>query len=824
MHYYMICFLIPKLTLRSDKVHIMTKRNLIRKMETSLSYKTAISEISDSYSDHPETPAEESVVSKMTRGRLIATAIPKEFQDYSSKNLNVKKYRVDETRFVSDTFNLTMEEEHDLKSSDRFSFDTTIDSHRDINNLIVSLDLELPCLGKDEIFVHMNREPMEMADKTVKRLELSATKKIIQALDPKHRKKLGQKGKSNNNKDEESLKCEIFLGTDACGSMLDIEFDVKRHTTYDFFDMIAQKNDDVHRTNSYAWMELTVPKSYKEEFDGDEILEMSEVPLNIIWNPPTILSVQTFESFTSKLFTNVPITIQTEIIYASKAIVSWFADNELVLYDRHHFIPDASHVGKTLSVLVTPFLRGCPVGPFSEAYTFANKIEHLPFMPIMSPLRDDFTKVKRSKNAIKDYVRVVTYNILADLYVSCSRGSIDQRIVYPHTDYEHLKRNRRIPMILAEILSYQSDVVCLQEVDGSVYETYLEPAMHAMGYDGFYSNKASSQPEGCAIFWSTRVFDGVDRITVTLRDLFDEDDFFSSGQGKKDSFEIKPEFKRWDSMREIQKLLRNNKELRRVTMEKIGQILQIATLKLKVDCGNKPGHILIANTHLFYHPLADHIRALQAYVVCKKIDEVRRIPRGEEVSCPLILCGDLNSDPLSGASQLLFSRSVEPGHRDCWKNLHVYKWEYGDESYLLEHEYIGNEVGAKDLVWEEEQFMDAKENETVNFKNKKPPTISLPDSFPTLVSGCLKIPEFTNYAIDFVETLDYVLASEPSTTELHGFIPLRDARFPTTEEMKQFVAMPNEFMPSDHVSVVCDLQWRKYNAEEKISKEGEELN
>ena len=184
----------------------------------------------------------------------------------------------------------------------------------------------------------------------------------------------------------------------------------------------------------------------------------------------------------------------------------------------------------------------------------------------------------------------------------------------------------------------------------------------------------------------------------------------------------------------------------------------------------------------------------------------------------------MNSDPLSGASQLLFSRSVEPGHRDCWKNLHVYKWEYGDESYLLEHEYIGNEVGAKDLVWEEEQFMDAKENETANFKNKKPPTISLPDSFPTLVSGCLKIPEFTNYAIDFVETLDYVLASEPSTTELHGFIPLRDARFPRTEEMKQFVAMPNEFMPSDHVSVVCDLQWRKYNAEEKSGKEGEELN
>ena len=65
--------------------------------------------------------------------------------------------------------------------------------------------------------------------------------------------------------------------------------------------------------------------------------------------------------------------------------------------------------------------------------------------------------------------------------------------------------------------------------------------------------------------------------------------------------------------------------------------------------------------------MADHIRALQAFVTCKKIDDTRRYSMGSSTSkeasnngqsssssadanknqYPLLLCGDLNSDPLS---------------------------------------------------------------------------------------------------------------------------------------------------------------------------------
>ena len=71
------------------------------------------------------------------------------------------------------------------------------------------------------------------------------------------------------------------------------------------------------------------------------------------------------------------------------------------------------------------------------------------------------------------------------------------------------------------------------------------------------------------------------------------------------------------------------------------------------------------------------------------------------------------------------------------------------------------------------------------------------------------MPEFTNYAIDFIDTLDYILASEVSTIEPFGFRQKRSAPMPRVDDITKYTAMPNQFMPSDHVSVACDLEWNK---------------
>jgi len=814
------------------------------------------------------------------------------------------------------------------------------------------------------IHIHMNRSAMEEAHRTMARLELSTTKKITSTLFPsslqkgkgmmsrKKQKKLAAAAASsktnhgngngnasssssriflrsndNKNSDEVSPDTSKIITTDANADKT-VDMDTATGTALELFQSLSTKHDHEYRPNRIG-LALTIPTppspispalptasttTTTTNANSNETTNANELELEVqvTTNPPTIISISTFEMFTSQLYTSVPIVIQTGLIHADRAIVSWYAitsDNanstnantntninantnmehldlelELLAYDSHTFIPQARHVGKRLLVSVTPFRKGYYGPCFREVYQFQNIMTSLPYMPIVSPLRDEFTitatsesnekveeeREKRRRNRI---LRVVTYNVLADLYVSrdesittagsdnagakgASTSDVNAHThdephrVYPHVKAIHLKKTRRIPMIVAELLAYDADIICLQEVDGGVYDTFYYPAMRALGYDGFYSNKASCQREGCAMFWREDMFEGEECLTFSIRDLFDgidKDDedmemmtYDDTGVGGDDGTQkhLTESPCSWDSMDDIRHLLRNHKELRKVTMEKIGQVLQIAKLKFKHpndDDGEHIENIVVANTHLFYHPKADHIRAMQAYVVCKKIDEVRRPKVRDDIGCattssnphsqedydhcyPIIICGDLNSDPLSGASQLLFTRSVGPAHHDCWKYLNEYQWEMGNTDYLTKHQYIGNDVGATDLAYEEEKFCDARQdkangdNDGINSNPNQsitPPSLTLPESFPNLVSGCKEMPKFTNYAVDFIDTLDYILASEPDEMGNHGLIPKRSARMPTADEVKQFIAMPNEFMPSDHVSIVCDFEWKR---------------
>ena len=104
-------------------------------------------------------------------------------------------------------------------------------------------------------------------------------------------------------------------------------------------------------------------------------------------------------------------------------------------------------------------------------------------------------------------------------------------------------------------------------------------------------------------------------------------------------------------MDDISILLRDHDELRKVAMENIGQIVQVAPQRLKkyqrqrqeqsivdggessinstttmdeIDSDNESKHVVVANNHLYYHQMVAPIRAMRAYVICKKIDEICR--------------------------------------------------------------------------------------------------------------------------------------------------------------------------------------------------------
>lgn len=547
-------------------------------------------------------------------------------------------------------------------------------------------------------------------------------------------------------------------------------------------------------TCAELWQDLSKFDRCKLEItvtDDDEALPC-EIPIDAC--PPTILSVSTFEDFDVEPFVGVPIVIHTEVLHAARAVVVWFADSAEVATDTHVYTPTSSDIGKHLSVLIIPKGRENDGSGYEEAYTFENRVKPLPSMPLVFPLRQEWT-LPRQKD---ETLRVMSYNLLADMYTT---RDIDQQAMYNHCDSAFLDRRRRMPMLAYEMLALHPDVICLQEVDLFIFERYLRPTLTSQGYQGFYSNKASSQLEGCAMFWSQGYFEQAvdDELhSFALRDLFQAEHSYGRG----------------DSLEDIDRLLDQNTELGTVTCKKVGQVLQVAELRLRRGVSRTgPERVVIGNTHLFYHPLADHIRAMQAYMVARELDHVRRRIDHDQ-PLPVIFCGDLNSHPLSGVVQLLTQGRIGPENHETWQHLADYQWEMGDEEFLLEHGYIGNVVNAGDPAYVDEAFQDALSDPTSAETTVARLDLVLPHGFPPLQSAYREIPAFTNYAVDFCDTLDYILLSDASPSEPFGLDRVREAPIMPAVDMAGYVAMPNEFMPSDHISLVCDLMWKRWGEEE----------
>ena len=93
-------------------------------------------------------------------------------------------------------------------------------------------------------------------------------------------------------------------------------------------------------------------------------------------------------------------------------------------------------------------------------------------------------------------LRVCCYNTLADIYASKS--------LYPYCPSWALQWPYRSLMLSNEIISYNSDILCIQEVTVEAWE-YLKPILATKGMDGLFKLKTREPPtDGCAIFFSKR--------------------------------------------------------------------------------------------------------------------------------------------------------------------------------------------------------------------------------------------------------------------------------------------------------------------------------
>lgn len=192
----------------------------------------------------------------------------------------------------------------------------------------------------------------------------------------------------------------------------------------------------------------------------------------------------------------------------------------------------------------------------------------------------------------------------------------------------------RKQLFIKELIRYNTDIMCLQEVDAKIFDYDLKTVFEcAKTYQGTYQRKGTTS-EGLATFFDTQRFTLVQSYGINIGENIPTLSVFQ------------------DIWKEIQ----TNQKLSARICER-STAVQVTVVK-SVDNGN---YLLIANTHLYFHPDADHIRLLQIGLAMKYVEyvyekTVSEVPSSAKIS--IVFAGDFNSVPECGIYKLMTDKLV----------------------------------------------------------------------------------------------------------------------------------------------------------------------
>lgn len=137
------------------------------------------------------------------------------------------------------------------------------------------------------------------------------------------------------------------------------------------------------------------------------------------------------------------------------------------------------------------------------------------------------------------------------------------------------------------ILGYKADIICLQEVDNKVFESDLKPIFSSLGFGAEFSKKGGQVSEGTACIYNGSKFRLIQSSNYILANELLEN----------------------PSMKDLLDVVQKNENLSKRILERT-TACQIIILE-SLQNGKR---VVVANTHLYFHPDADHIRLLQACI------------------------------------------------------------------------------------------------------------------------------------------------------------------------------------------------------------------
>lgn len=268
-------------------------------------------------------------------------------------------------------------------------------------------------------------------------------------------------------------------------------------------------------------------------------------------------------------------------------------------------------------------------------------------------------------------VRIISWNILAQGLV--------RRKVFPGSDC--LKWKEREPGLCAEMMYYDWDIAAFQEVDKVEVHG---PTLEKSGRRYVYAKGYSIKQHGLLISW--RVKAGVKASGLAFQEkeagskviYFDQECVGDKREG--------------EGRRGISRVTRN-----------------IALLVALANADDSSKGIIVATTHLFWHPLHAYERVRQTGILKRRLDDWK-----EENSAwkdwPVILAGDFNDQPHSATYKLMVGEALTQHN---WEEIQRSSFVHSsvDEAREKENRAIAEGVAGEDEAGEEEEGYEGEEEE-----------------------------------------------------------------------------------------------------------------
>ena len=485
----------------------------------------------------------------------------------------------------------------------------------------------------------------------------------------------------------------------------------------------------VELLDSHGLVENKTFAELLEHFESSEyILRLHQIPFTVKFNWPWINNLQLPTSILAGFFVYPS---KLDIDYADRHASGfiWYrgklAENkreDQIAWEEigRGFSILASHedIGYKLKLVAVPkSYDGLKLGPSIEVIA-KNEIQAGPgFCPFET--RHLFTMDRLYGKAI----RVASYNLLADYYADSEDGRL--RLFNYCPEYA-LKIDYRKLLLLKEILGYNADIFCMQEVDAKVFDGDMVPFLGEQSMLGVH-NKKGTTPEGVATFYRADRFQLIEHHGLNIGETV----------------------KSHPACQDLWQKLQGNEKL----VERIGDLGTTLQVIILQSLEFPQRFIAVANTHLYFHPDADHIRLLQIgfsmILVHDIINKFKVKSLQEDIS--LIFCGDFNSVPECGIFKLMTEGFVPENYIDWDSNM-----EQAVKKVSLKQPY-------------------------------------------KMQSAC-GAPAFTNYTAGFQACLDYIFFQNDK------FQATKSIEMPEEEELRAHIAIPSVVFPSDHVAIIAELE------------------